>query len=224
MNLSLLQQTPVFTGSTEEEIEKILPCLEAHERHFSKGALVYQMGDHIDSLGIVLSGGVRVERNDIWGNQRILDYLAAGQVFAEVYACVPQEALMVDVVTTEKSEILFLKAGKVLGPCGQACPFHQRLLQNLLRVLASKNLTLTRKISHITPRSIRERLISYLSAEAVRQKAKDFDIPFNRQELADYLSVDRSALSAELSKMQKEGLLVCRKNHFILETNPEYDL
>lgn len=224
MDLSLLQKTSVFTGSTEEEIRKILPCLEARVRRFSKGALVYQMGDHIDSLGIVLSGGVRVERNDIWGNQRILDDLGAGQVFAEVYACVPQEALMVDVVTTEKSEILFLKAGRVLNPCGQACPFHQRLLQNLLRVLAAKNLTLTRKISHITPRSIRERLISYLSAEAVQQKSKEFEIPFNRQELADYLSVDRSALSAELSKMQKEGLLSCRKNHFVLETNSGYDV
>ena len=112
--------------------------------------------------------------------------------------------------------MLFLDVGRVLQVCPGGCPFHSRLLRNLLQVMALKNLNLTRKISHITPRSIRERMLAYLSNEAVRQGTMDFRIPFNRQQLADYLSVDRSALSAELSKMKREGLLDYQKNHFVL--------
>lgn len=216
MNCSQLQQTAIFQGCSETEIETMLPCLQAMVRSYGKGMFVHQAGDYVETLGILLSGEVQIERTDFWGNQRIFDRLTTFQVFAETYACIPQEPLSVDVVATAESEILFLKAGKVLQLCEQSCPFHQRLLQNLSYVLAHKNLMLTRKINHLTQRSIREKLRSYLSSESDHQHSKEFIIPFNRQELADYLSVDRSALSLELSKMQREGLLTYRKNQFTL--------
>ncbi|WP_367186338.1 Crp/Fnr family transcriptional regulator [Oscillibacter sp.] len=157
-----------------------------------------------------------IENNDLWGNRSVLDRVGPGQVFAETYACVPGEALMVSVVAAETAQVLFLDAAQLLLPCQSACSHHARLIANLLSISAQKNLNLSRRIFHTSSKSIRGRLLSYLSYQALRQGSRDFTIPFDRQALADYLSVDRSALSAELGKMQREGLLRVRKNHFVL--------
>lgn len=192
-------------------------------KKYNKQAIILHAGTPIDSMGFILSGSVIIEQTDIWGNQTIFDRIPSGQIFAETYACVPDELLMVNVVAAEETEILFLKTERILKTCSSSCKFHSRLIHNLLSVMAAKNLTLTRKMSHITSKTIRGRLLSYLSFQALKQRTYTFEIPFNRQQLADYLCVDRSAMSHELSKMQKEGLLSFDKNKFHLKETSYID-
>ena len=216
MDPLFLTKTPLFQGIAPKELEQMLGCLGASARQYGKGQTNYHVGETVEQMGVVVTGSVHVVQDDVWGNRSIWAQVGPGQVFAETYASLPGEVLNVGVEAVEETQVLFLDVGRVLQVCPGGCPFHSRLLRNLLQVMALKNLNLTRKISHITPRSIRERMLAYLSNEAVRQGTMDFRIPFNRQQLADYLSVDRSALSAELSKMKREGLLDYQKNHFVL--------
>lgn len=216
MNTDLLTKTMLFHGISPQEIEEMLLCLNAEQKNFKKGDIIYYAGDIISSLGLVLSGKVSIENNDAWGNRSILDSIRPGQVFAETYACVPKEPLMVNVVALEPSVVLFLDTKHILQVCSQHCTHHSKLIGNLLSISAQKNLILSRRIFHTAPKSIRGRLLSYLSFQATQSGSCDFTIPFNRQQLANYLNVDRSALSNELSKMQKDGLLRVQKNHFSL--------
>ena len=223
MDYSFLSNTLLFRGAFPDEIKSMLSCLHAEVRSYPRGAVIHCVGDVISSLGLVLSGAVSVENNDIWGNRSILDHAGPGQVFAETYACVPGAPLMVSVVAAEPSEILFLDINHVLHVCSNTCGFHSRLIRNLLSLASEKNLNLSRRIFHTSSKSIRGRLLSYLSFHAAQRGSLEFDIPFNRQQLADYLSVDRSALSNELSKMQREGLLLVNRSHFtLLGIAPDY--
>ena len=217
MNYKFLANTLLFRGVTPEEIERMIGCLEGHVKKYNKGETIYHSGEYIQKAGLVLSGSVHIENDDLWGNKTILAHVAAGQVFAETYVCVPGEPLMINVVAAEPVEILFLNLSKGTKICAKNCDFHSRLIQNLLAISAQKNLNLSRRIFYTTSKSIRGRLLSYLSDQATRCGSLEFDIPFNRQQLADYLGVDRSAMSNELSKMQKEGILAVNKNHFRLK-------
>lgn len=213
---SFIENTMLFKDSSEEEIRDMLLCLGAEQKCFEKNEVIYFAGDLVQDFGLVLTGSVYIESDDFWGNHTILNHIGAGFVFAETYACVPATPLMVTVRAAEKCNILFLNATRILKTCPNTCSHHSRLIQNLLMITAQKNLQLSRKISHTSPKSIRGRVLSYLSFQATLHDSYDFDIPFNRQQLADYLSVDRSALSNELSKMQNDGLFVFHKNHFHL--------
>ena len=216
MDHLFLSKTVLFRGSSPEEIKTMLDCLSAQTQTYQRGGIVYHAGDVVTSLGLVLSGSVSIENDDVWGNKSILDRVGPGQVFAETYACVPGEPLLISVVAAETTEILFLDMSRVLHICSNACGFHSKLIRNLLAISAQKNLNLSRRIFHTSSKSIRGRLLSYLSFQAIQHGSRDFVIPFNRQQLADYLSVDRSAMSSELSKMQKDGLLKVERSHFIL--------
>lgn len=216
MNTSFLEKTHLFQGTSAKEIESMLTCLQATQKTFAKNEIIYHAGNSVSALGIVLSGSVFIENDDFWGNKNILDLITPGQVFAESYASIPGEPLMFNVVAYEATEILFLNVQRLLQVCPNSCSHHNKLIQNLLRISAQKNLSLSRRSLHTAPKSIRGRLLSYLSFQAIRHGSRDFIIPFNRQQLADYLNVDRSALSNELSKMQKDGLLKVEKNHFHL--------
>lgn len=217
MNFNFLSKSVLFRGMAEEDIEKMLDCLGAKQQHFSKGEVIFRAGEVVRSIGLVLSGSVNIENDDVWGNKSILDNIGPGQVFAETYACVPGEPMMVSVVASENVEVLFLNVSQGLQTCSGERHYHGQLIQNLLTISAQKNLNLSRRIFHTTSKSIRGRLLSYLSYQAARQGSLQFSIPFNRQQLADYLSVDRSAMSNELSKMQKEGLLTADRNYFVLK-------
>lgn len=214
---SSLIKSALFQGITGPELQPLLSCLKADRRSYQKNATIYQIGDQVTSLGLILSGSVHIETDDAWGNKSILDSIKPGQVFAETYACIPGEPLMVNVTAAENTEILFINIEKLLKTCPTACAFHSRLIRNLLYVTAQKNLNLTHKIFHTAPKSIRGKLLSYLSFQAVKQARHSFEIPFNRQQLADYLRVDRSAMSNELSKMRQEGLIDYEKNRFCLK-------
>lgn len=216
MNFSFLTDTPLFRGTTPQELEDMLSCLGTDVRSYEKGQMICRVGDMITSLGVVLSGSVLIENDDIWGNTTVLDCVGPGQIFAETYACTANEPLMVNVVTAEPCQILFLNVGRVLQVCSHACGHHNVLVRNLLTLSAQKNLNLSRKIFHTSPKTIRGRLLSYLSYQSMRSGSASFTIPFNRQQLADYLNVDRSALSNELSKMQRDGLIRVERNRFVL--------
>ncbi len=215
--MRILCNSPLFHNSSDKEIEEMLSCLGAEMRTYDKEEIIYRVGDTVASLGIVMQGSVLIVNDDLWGNRSILDRVESGQIFAETYACVPGEKLLVDVFAAEKTEVLFLSVGKILSQCPESCGHHMQLIQSLLMISAQKNLRLSRRIFNTSSRSIRGRLLSYLSDQAVQNSSGIFDIPFNRQQLADYLGVDRSALSAELGKMQREGILEFKKNHFALK-------
>lgn len=215
MDFNFLSKTVLFRGMSGEDIENMLDGLGAKQQHFSKGEIIFRAGDIVQSLGLVLAGSVNIENDDIWGNKSILDNIGPGQVFAETYACVPGEPMMVSVVASEAVEVLFIHVSQSIQNEPEKS-YYGRLINNLLTISAQKNLNLSRRIFHTTSKSIRGRLLSYLSYQATRQGSFQFTIPFNRQQLADYLSVDRSAMSNELGKMQKEGLLTVKRNYFVL--------
>ena len=219
MKGTLLANTALFRGASPQEAEAMLNCLGAAERGYTKGEQIYHSGDYVSDLGMVLSGSVLIQTDDLWGNTTVLDRIGPGQIFAETYACVPGEPLMVDVVAAEGTQVLFLNVERVLRVCSHTCAHHSKLIRNLLLLSAQKNLNLSRKIFYTSSKTIRGRLLSYLSYQARRNGTPSFTIPFNRQQLADYLNVERSALSNELSKMQRDGLLVVEKNHFTLTRN-----
>lgn len=218
-SLSILSDCPLFSETSEEEIRLMLNCLGAYRKKYKKEETIFHAGDIIHTLGIVLSGSVHIEINDFWGNKSILNHIRPGGIFAEAYSCVPSQPMLVNAVAASPAEILFLDVRKILQICSNSCSFHSRLICRLVSITAQKNLQLSQRILHTAPKTIRERLISYLSAQSLLLGQKSFSIPFNRQQLADYLNVDRSALSNELSKMQKDGILKYNKNHFELCQN-----
>lgn len=217
MDIHLLAGTRLFQGIREHEIEAMLTCLSAEERTYGKDAYIYRAGDVTGRLGVVMEGAVNIIKDDVWGNRKIIENIGGGQIFGETYACLKGEPLMVDVQASERSRILFMDVNRILTTCSSSCDFHNRLIRSLMYVLAGKNLMLTKKMDIITPKSLRERVMVYLSQESVKQGSRAITVPFNRQQMADYLSVDRSALSAELSRMQRDGVISYEKNRFTIQ-------
>jgi CRP-like cAMP-binding protein len=216
--LQQLFRCPLFDGLSPADIEKVLPCLSPRRKKYEKGAFVYTAGDEVGAVGIVLSGAVHILREDLWGKRTILMRLGPGKLFGEAFACAGgAHKLEVSVEAAEKTEALFINYEKIVGRCASACSFHNALVANLVASLARRNIMLMHKMEHLSKKTTREKLLSYLSARARQNKSPEFEIPFNRQELADYLSVERSAMSAELSRMRREGLLDFKKNRFKLK-------
>lgn len=213
----LAAKTVLFQGCSPQEVEQLYRCLQMTDRDYTRGTPVLLSGSPVTDIGIVLSGSVRIESGDVWGGVSVLGMVEPGGVFAEAYACLPGEPLLVDVIANTDCRVLFLNVPRLLQPCGQACGCHNQVIRNLVMASARKNLHLSQRIFHTAPKTIRGRLLSYLSQQAALQGGSRVTIPFDRQQLADYLSVDRSALSKELGKMQREGLLEFRKNVFILK-------
>lgn len=214
--LSIIQKSPLFSGISKKELEVMLNCLSPVLAEYDKNQFILRFGESVTSVGLALSGSIHIIKEDFWGNRNIVSYISPGQLFAETYACTQGVTLGVSAVAVEPAVVLFLEVRRILTTCTSACEFHARLIRNLLSALAEKNLMLNDKLTHMVQRSTREKLLSYLSAEALRQGSSSFDIPFNRQQLADYLSVDRSAMSNELCKMRDEGLLSFSRSRFTL--------
>ena len=215
--LPVIRSSQLFSGTSEEELTAMLSCLKAEKKDFPKEAFVLRAGDAADSIGLVLSGNILVIQEDIWGNRNILSKAGAGQTFAAAYACAPGSVLNVSVMTETPVTAMFLNVRRILTVCPSACSHHSRIIRNLLGEMAEKNLRLSEKLTHMGQRSTRAKLMSYLSSEAQRLGKYEFDIPFSRQQLADYLAVERSGLSLELGKMRSEGLLDFHKSHFVLK-------
>ena len=217
--LPILKKSNLFYGVSSEEISAMLKCLSARLKHFKKEEFIIRSGDCIRSVGMMLSGTALIIQEDFWGKRTIISEVLPGNIFAETYACIPSIPIEMSVISDSECDVLFLDFNKILNVCTSACNFHTRLLQNFLSAIARKNLVLTKKMQHMSKKTIREKLLSYLSAESLKSNSSTFDIPFNRQQLADYLSIDRSALSNEMSKLQDEGILTYKKNRFTLKEN-----
>ena len=212
-----MREASIFRSLSDDEIVGMLPCLNAKEQHFKKNEVIYRPGDQVRKIGLVVSGAVRIEKIDYWGNRKIISVIEPGQIFGEAYAGMKTIPMEMEVLAAVPSVILFMEVGKILTTCGNSCEFHSKMIRNMVYVLAERNYKLTQKMDHLTQKTTREKLLSYFSEQALESGRPDFDIPLDRQQLADYLSVDRSAMSTELGKMKKDGLIEYRKNHFTLK-------
>ncbi len=205
----------LFRGISPQECEKVLGCLGAQTRRYAKGEIIVHRGDKVRCLGFVMEGQVITERTDALGNRSILGSVGAGDVFAEAFAATGTES-DIDAVAAIDSTVALIDFERVLKTCPTTCAHHARLIRNLFGALAQRNLALSRKIADVTPRTIRGRLMSYLSTQRERHgdERGAFSVPYSRQQLADYLCVDRSALSTELTRMKNEGIIDFEKNVF----------
>ncbi|MDR1471523.1 MAG: Crp/Fnr family transcriptional regulator [Synergistaceae bacterium] len=214
--LPVFRECTLFAGMNESDISSMLKCLGARASSFEKNSFVFMAGDPAASMGVVLSGGVHVVQEDFWGNRSIVTHVPRGGIFGEAFACAEETVYPVSAVASERSTVMRVDCGRIIKTCTTACGFHSRLIRNLLTTIAGKNVMLTQHLEHVTRHGTREKLMAYLSSQARAAGSGSFVIPFNRQELADYISADRSAMSNELCKMRDEGILRFRKNHFEL--------
>lgn len=216
MDLTVLAQTDLFAGVDPADLPALLACLQAWQRRYAREAVLCPAGEPIRRVGLVLEGELHIQHEDVWGGRTLLDRVGPGQMYGEVYACMPGEPALISVVAAADSQVLLLDPGRLIGRCEKGCASHEQLLRNLIGVIARKNLNLSRRALYTAHKSIRGRVLAYLSDQALVHKSPLFRIPFTRQQLADYLGVDRSALSAELGKLQREGLLTTHREAFRL--------
>ncbi len=214
--VSILKRTRMFAGVGDDEIVSMLSCLDAKRSTYQKGEYVFRQGEHLSNITLLVEGNLHIQKDDYWGNRSILGQIAVGEMFGEAYVTPESGALLNDVVAVEDSVVIFFDVKRMITTCSSACRFHAKVVQNLFFAISEKNRKLVQKLGHMSKRSTREKLLSYLSEEAKRNNSSNFTIPYNRQQLADFLAVDRSAMSNELCKMRDEGLLVFEKNQFKL--------
>lgn len=212
----ILDTCPLFERVGRENYEKMLLCFGARIISVKKGAPVFYEGQCADRVGIVLSGAVQAVQDDYWGNRTILSMSGVAQLFGEGFACAGVSNLPVSMVAASDSRILLIDCSHIMTMCGNACVFHNQMIRNLLVSVAQSNLRLNQKIEILSKRTTREKVMAYLLSEAKLQNSDDFVIPYDRQELADYLGVERSAMSTVIGKLRDEGLLEVHRRHFRL--------
>ena len=216
MDIFFLQRSRLFMGMSEDEISGALSFLQAQEKQYKKGHVLLHAGDVTERLGLVLEGSVTIESNDAWGNRTILSHVGPGQLFAETYVLLEDEPLLVDVVANETCRILFLRVSSTQKLMSASGAWATKITANVLMISALKNLHLSGRSFHTAPKTVRGRVMAYLNTVSLQTKSTEFDIPFDRQQFADYLNVERTALSKELGKMQNDGLIKVKKNHFVI--------
>ncbi|MBE6556187.1 MAG: Crp/Fnr family transcriptional regulator [Ruminococcaceae bacterium] len=215
--LPILKKCPLFCDIADEDLLRMLTCIGAKVSAFDKKFTIFAEGAPAVHIGIMLSGTAQVVQVDYYGNRSILSNLTPSEVFAEAFACAEVKTLPVSVIAGEPCEVMLIDCRHILHTCENHCGFHQRLIFNLMKDLASKTILFHQRIEVTSKRTTREKLLTYLSMQAKKAGSQSFDIPFDRQELADYLEVDRSGLSSELGKLQREGILETHKHHFMLK-------
>ena len=214
--IEILKQTQLFAGIKDNELSAMLDCLQATIKTYKKGEYIFREGDYIDKITILVQGKLIIQKDDFWGNRSIVSAIRIGEMFGEAYATPDSGAILNDVIAEECSTVISFNIYKLLTVCPSSCRFHSIVIQNLFFAISEKNRKLVQKIGYMSNRSTNAKLLSYLSDEAKKQRSNNFTIPFNRQQLADFLSVDRSAMSKELCKMRDEGLILFDKNRFRL--------
>lgn len=214
--IPIIQNTALFKDIGETDLPALLQCLGSVKKHFSRNAYIYMAGDSISQVGMVLNGRVQIIKEDIAGNRTIVNELGPTELFAESFACAQVDNLPVSVTTVLPSDILFINCRRIVTLCPSSCRFHTKLVENLLQIVAQKNIMLNQKIEVLGKRGMRAKLMAYLDIQVQMQSSREIKINFSRQELADYLGVDRSALSREISSLQAEGALHVKGKRFIL--------
>jgi len=214
--IKILRRCPLFEGIRDEDLSRMLVCLGAKVEAFDKKYTIIAEGKPAKYIGIVLSGSVQISKNDYYGNRSIIAEAEESEVFGEAFACAEIQSIPVMVTANEPCEIMLIECAHILHTCSNNCGFHQQLIFNLMKDLATKTLLFHQKLEITSKRSTREKLMTYLMIQAKKAGSNRFTIPFDRQELADYLEVDRSGLSAEIGKLRREGLIENEKNSFVL--------
>lgn len=212
----ILKKCPLFQDISDEGLLAILSCLGAKTTYYKKGDAILSEGMPAKYVGIILSGGAQIIRGDYYGNRSIVANIGTAQIFGESFACAKIEIMPVSVIVTTDTEAMLIDAGKIIKTCFNTCDSHNQLIFNLLKIMADKNLVFHQKIEITSKRTTRDKLMAYLLCQAKENNSNSFTIPYDRQELADYLEVERSGLSAQISKLRKEGVLESRKNYFKL--------
>ena len=215
--LEILRKVKLFDG-IQDDLPTLLQCLGSDEKTYNRSEIILMVGQPISSVGVVLEGEIQVIEEDFNGNRNILTELGPTHIFAEAFASANILESPITVVSKTDSRILFLGVNRIITTCPSSCIFHNRLIQNLLRILARKNILLSNKNRLLSQRSIRDKVLSYLSMQSEKNNSMHFEIPFNRGELSDFLCVDRSALSRVLSQLQKEKILTMNQKKFILHS------
>ncbi|HBE9107697.1 TPA: Crp/Fnr family transcriptional regulator [Clostridioides difficile] len=213
-HIDLLKKIPLFEGIKSNELEEMLECLGVVDKTYPKDSIIFSVGSEVTSIGIMLKGSAHIIKEDIEGNRNIVAELLPGDLFGEVFACTRLHKSNVTVTTTSSCEVLFIKFKSVTGICSSTCVFHNRLVENMLQLIAEKNILLHNKIELLSRKTTREKLLMYFSKQIEQTGSHKFTIPFSRNEMADFLCVDRSSMSRELGKMRDEGLLSFNKNKF----------
>lgn len=221
-SISILKKTALFSGVAPEHIAEMMTCLSAKSAYYDKNQFVFRQGDMPSCIAVLVKGKLHLQKDDYWGNRSIISSVVPGEMFGEAYALSNGTPILHDVVAVEDSTVVFFDANKTLTVCPSTCPFHARVIRNLFSAVSEKNRKLVGKLGHMAKRTTKEKLLSYLSEEADKQKCSDFEIPFNRQQLADYLAVDRSAMSNELCRLRDSGVIAFHRNHFTLLSAPNW--
>lgn len=217
--ISIIKNSKLFLDISENEIELILKCLSSNIKKYKKGEYIYKVGDTINNLALVVEGNIHIEKEDFWGNKNILLEISKGEIFGESYYCTNIEPISINAISSNDSAVIFIDMKNAFNNYCSCCSSNLKLIQNFINVLATRNKDITTKFQHISQRTTRNKLLSYLSEQAIKNNSSSFYIPFNRQQLSDYLCVDRSSMSNELSKMRNEGILNFKKNYFELKNN-----
>lgn len=212
----ILKELPLFEDINSQDISEMMTCLAAKTKAYKKETYVKYEGDSADFIGIVLDGTIQILQDDYNGNRSIISAFGPGHLFAEAFACAAIPTLPVSILAATDCTILFLNIQKILYPCTQACYFHSKLIQNLLKIVSRKNMLLSKKLSYVSHKTTSEKLMAFLCDQAKEKNSLEFTIPYDRQALADYLGVERSALSAEIGKLKKQGILETNRSYFKL--------
>ncbi len=211
-----IKNSPVFYGMKDDELQGLLECFNARIRNFEEGEMIIRQGDRITNIYLILEGAVNIEKDSYWGRRIIITQLSVNDNIALAFVASKNIESNIDAVAAQNTRVLVLSYEKCTSMCQNACTRHKVLINNLFDILSKENIELIQKIENVSQKTIRDKLLTYLSNEARKRKSNSFEIPFNRQDLADYLNIDRSAMSFELSKLQKEGLIKYNKNKFVL--------
>ena len=214
--LPILRQCPLFDGIEDGDVPVMLDCLGAVVRTVNKNGEILAEGERATHVGILLSGSAHVVRQDFYGNRSIVSSVKAGELFAESFACAGEQVLPVSVVAAEHCRVMFVHCQRITAGCANACCFHSRLIYNLLQIVARRNLEFHQKLEITGNRTTREKLMAYLLLQAKRAGGSSFTIPYDRQALADYLGVERSAMSVELGKLKKDGVIDFHRSNFTI--------
>lgn len=212
----ILKDLPLFEGINSQDIPEMMTCLAAKTKAYKKGNYIKCEDDAADFIGIVLDGTIQILKDDYNGNRRITSAFGPGHLFAEAFSLAATGVLPVSIFAATDCVILFLNVQRILYPCAHGCGFHSRLILNLLKIVSRKNMLLNQKLSYISHKTTSEKLLAYLFDQAKEKHSLEFTIPYDRQALADYLGVERSALSAEIGKLKKKGILETNRSYFKL--------
>lgn len=213
-----IKNSSVFYGMNDEELRGLLECFNARIKTYESGEIIIRQGDMISNIYLVLEGAVNIEKDSYWGRRIIVSRLNPNDNIALAFVASKNIESSIDAVAATDSKLLLLNYAKCTSMCQNACTRHKVLINNLFEILSKENIDLLQKIENLSQKTIRDKLLTYLSNEARKNRSYTFEIPFNRQDLADYLNIDRSAMSFELSKLQKDGIINYDKNKFVLKS------